>query len=110
MKETRGNPDEGKKQMVKDLQTFLKQAADDDNPANIRQFVALLHNFLRIKTFTPPIMEIMALIKHEKPKLYHATRLSLTTTSNLKFLFQVDMDPTKAASRLEAFLSSGKKK
>ncbi|MBO8162372.1 MAG: hypothetical protein H0Z34_01490 [Brevibacillus sp.] len=111
MREGHINVQELKKQMMKDLQTFLLKVEDDDHPANIRQFVALLHKFMRIQAFTPPIMEIMALIKHEKPTLYHATRLSLTMTSNLNFLFQVNMDPALAASRLEAFIDSvpGKK-
>ena len=103
---TRDNQQEAKKQMLKEFHNFLLKVEDHEAPANIRQFVSLLHHFMRIRSFTPPFVEIMAVIKHEKPKLYHATRLSLTATSNLQYLFQVDMDLDHAVKRLEQFAAA----
>lgn len=97
---------EAKLQMLNELQQFLHKVDDLDSPANVRQLVSMLHRFMRINTFTPPFVEIMAVIKQEKPRLYYATRRSITASSNLQFLFQVEIDPEQAVKRLELFAAS----
>jgi hypothetical protein len=52
----------------------------------------------------PPVVEIMTILKLEKPKLYHATRRNVLQTSHLHMLFQVEMDPQLARQRLEEYL------
>lgn len=104
--DARNSQQEAKQQMLKEFRDFLHKVDDHEAPANIRQFVSLLHHFMRINTFTPPFVEIMAVIKQEKPRLYHATRRSLTSSSNLQFLFQVEIDPKQAVKRLEHFAAA----
>ncbi|WP_139491661.1 hypothetical protein [Brevibacillus dissolubilis] len=98
------NPIEQKKQMVRDLVALIDKVPDNDNPHSIRQFIAYLNGLLRTKGVVPPTTEIMTIIKQQKPQLYHATRLNLTSSSHLQILFQITMDPALAASRLQEFV------
>lgn len=66
-------------------------------------FIYFLNSLLRVKCIVPPTSEVMAVIKLEKPTLYHATRLQLPDGHHLSILFQVDMDYSLAKSRLLQF-------
>ena len=92
-----------KKQIMKDLLNVLDLVPDDDQPSTIKQLIAYLNGLLRIKMVTPPTTEIMSVIKYQKPKLYHATRRSITSTSHLNMLFLLEMDPAVAMKRLQHF-------
>ncbi|MGD8190141.1 hypothetical protein ACQCN2_09175 [Brevibacillus ginsengisoli] len=95
-----------KKQMLKDLLDVLDHVPDEDHPSAIKQLIAYLNGLLRVKLVIPPTTEIMSLIKCQKPKLYQATRRSVTSTSHLKMLFLIDMDPTTATNRIKEFANS----
>lgn len=97
-------PEEARKQYTQEFLSKIMNAPDDDDPASIKSLIAMLNGILRVNTFIPPTVEIMSFIKHQKPLLYHATRKSITSTSNLAILFQLDADPTIVAERLEEYL------
>lgn len=98
-------PEEAKKKYIREfLQTILNMN-DQDDPASIKSLIAMLNGLLRVNTFIPPTIEIMSFIKHQKPTLYHATRKSITSTSNLAILFHLDADPKIVAQRLEEYIS-----
>lgn len=92
--------------MLKDLIDLIDQVPDEDNPSAIKQLIAYLNGLLRIKVITPPTSEIISLIKYQKPRLYHATRRSITSTSHLSMLFLIEMDPVLASNRLQQFAKS----
>lgn len=97
-------PEEARKKYIRDILSTILNAPDNDDPAAIKSLIALLNGILRVNTFTPPTVEIMNFIKLQKPALYHATRKSITTTSNLAILFQLDADPKIVAERLEEYI------
>lgn len=97
--------DDHKKQIVEMIQRIHK-LADTDDPQAVRQLIAILNELLRLKNTVPPTVEIMTSIKHTKPKLYHATRMGITSTSNLNMLFQLEADPALAQERLKEYLQS----
>ncbi|MGO0060429.1 hypothetical protein ACTID9_10515 [Brevibacillus fluminis] len=98
-------PEEAKKKYIREfLQTILNMN-DQDDPASIKSLIAMLNGLLRVNTFIPPTIEIMSFIKQQKPTLYHATRKSITSTSNLAILFHLDADPKIVAQRLEEYIT-----
>ncbi|MGD8190139.1 hypothetical protein ACQCN2_09165 [Brevibacillus ginsengisoli] len=97
------DPAETKKVILKGLADFLTNDSDDSSKESIHNFIYFLNSLLRVKSMIPPTSEIMAIIKSERPKLYHAARLQLPSTHHLSILFQVNMDPTLAKDRLEQF-------
>lgn len=97
--------DEHKKEIV-DIMTRIQKLQDTDDLQAVRELIAILNSLLRIKNFVPPVVEIMIYLKHKKPTIYHATRKGITSTSNLKMLFQLDADPVLAMERLNEYLQS----
>jgi len=106
MENIQTNPVEAKKQMIKNLLELIEKVPDDDSQPSVRAFITYLNGLLRTKGIIPPTSEIITLIKHQKPKLYHATRLSLSPQSHLQVLFQTSMDHHLAATRLQDFIKS----
>ncbi|MFM1654768.1 hypothetical protein ACI7RC_22110 [Brevibacillus sp. B_LB10_24] len=100
------NPATIKKNIIKGLLELIDSVPDSDEAAAVKQLISYLNGLLRINVVTPPTTEIMSIIKHEKPTLYHATRRSLTSTSHLSMLFQIDMNPDLAAERLQQYQKS----
>ena len=82
----------------------IGKLSDTDDMQAVRELIAILNGLLRIKNIVPPTVEIMTYIKQVKPKLYHATRKGITSTSNLNLLFQLDADPALAQERLQEYL------
>ncbi|QQE76051.1 hypothetical protein [Brevibacillus composti] len=93
-----------KQLIIRDFHDMIEQLPDNDQPATIQKLVRFLQGLLRIKQVVPPVVEIVTLIKQAKPTLYHAARQSVTTTSNLHLIFQIDMDPVLAQERMNEFL------
>lgn len=100
------NEKEARKRMMKDLVELIDRVPDDDSPSAIKHLIAYLNGLLRIKSITPPTTEIISLIKYQKPRLYQATKRSITSTSHLNMLFLIDMDPVLASNRLQQFVKS----
>jgi hypothetical protein len=98
------SPADAKRQIVRDFRDLMEQCLDTDEPAAIQRLVRYLQGLLRIRQAVPPVVEIMTILKHEKPILYHAARRSVLQTSNLHMLFQVEMDPRLARERLEEYV------
>ena len=92
-----------KQAILRGLADFLSNCTDDHSMESIRTLIYFLNSLVRVKSMIPPTVEIMAMIKLQKPTLYHATRLQLPSSHHLYLLFQVDMDPYLAKTRLEQF-------
>jgi hypothetical protein len=101
---TYNSPAEAKRQIVRDFHELIDQCPDNEEATSIQRLVRYLQGLLRIKVVVPPVVEIMTILKLEKPKLYHAARRSVLQTSNLHMLFQVEMDPQLARQRLDEYL------
>jgi hypothetical protein len=98
------SPADAKRQIVRDFHELIDQCPDNEEATTIQRLVRYLQGLLRIKQVVPPVVEIMTILKQEKPKLYHATRRNVLQTSNLHMLFQVEMDPQLARQRMEEYL------
>jgi hypothetical protein len=92
------------KKLVREMLAEISKIPDNDEQTSIKALIALLNRLLRTKNLVPPTVELMCHIKQTKPELYHATRMSITSTSNLNLLFQLDADPELANARLREYL------
>lgn len=92
--------------IILELQHMIDNIPDNDEPPSVQRCVSYLQGLLRIKQVVPPVVEIMTIIKQQKPVLFHGTRRTIMPTSNLHMLFQIDMEPALAATRLKEFLKT----
>ncbi|WP_235828185.1 hypothetical protein [Brevibacillus migulae] len=106
MSQQRGIRRDGQKKQIVEMIQRIQNLTDTDEPQAVRELIAILNELLRIKNTVPPTVEIMSYIKHATPKLYHATRMGITSTSNLNLLFQLEADPALAQERLKEYLQS----
>ncbi|WPS85652.1 hypothetical protein SMD22_00910 (plasmid) [Brevibacillus halotolerans] len=92
-----------KRNIVEGFIDIIKRIPDDNDKQSIMKLVNYLNGLLRIKEVTPPVSEIMSLIKHNKPNLYYATKINVHPNSHLSMLFGIEMNTTIATERLQAF-------
>lgn len=95
------------KEEAKRLISNIIQLTDTDEKQTVQQLVLLLNQLLRVKTIVPPTSETMIFLHGTKPKLYHATRYSLSSSSHLQMLFSIHGDVELADQRLKEFLDGG---
>lgn len=95
--------DEKKKNLKKLIRSLL-ELPDQNNNENMKELVLYLNQLLRVKPLTPPMSEIMIVLRDQKPALYHSTRLSLSRSSHLAMLFEINGDPILSKERLDELL------
>lgn len=96
-------PLETKRMIVREFIDLIQTIPDDEEQVTVQKFLRYLQSLLRIKQVVPPVVEIMTVVKHTKPTLFHAARRNVIKSSNLFMLFQLDMSFTLAQERLEEF-------
>lgn len=96
-------PLETKKMIIRDFCNLLDTIPNQDDQVTIQKFLRYLQSLIRIKQVVPPVVEIMTVVKQNKPILYHAARRAIMTSSNLHMLFQLDMDFEIAQERLRQY-------
>ncbi|MFY0545983.1 hypothetical protein [Brevibacillus sp. H7] len=94
-----------KKQETKQIIDSILKIPNHDNNIAIRQLVLYLNKLLRIRLITPPIYELMIILREEKPVLYHAARLKISKNSHLNMLFKLNGDLKVAEQRFQQFFS-----
>ncbi|CAM3391040.1 MULTISPECIES: hypothetical protein [Brevibacillus] len=97
-------PLETKRMIVREFIDLIQTIPDDEEQATVQKFLRYLQSLLRIKQVVPPVVEIMTVVKHTKPVLFHAARRTVLKSSNLFMLFQLDMSFPLAQERLEDYL------
>lgn len=95
--------EETKKSLARDLTDLLENVPDDFSLEAAQALVAFMHKLLRIKVIVPPVMEIMTLIKRDKPNVYYTAKTKVSTSSHLYMLFQLEADPEIAEQRIREF-------
>lgn len=100
------NNKEDEKKLIVELAHSILNLPDSEELTQVNILIGHLNRLLRINSVTPPITEIMSLLKHQKPALYHRTRLSINAGSQLHILFSIDFDPQLAEERLQEYLQS----
>jgi hypothetical protein len=101
-----GNVAVEKKKELKRILEAIHKIPDDDNVNTIRQLILYLNQLLRTRPITPPTSEVMIVLQARKPKLYHATRLSVSKSSHLNMLFELRGDLALAEQRLDDFVKN----
>lgn len=96
-------PQETKRIIIRDFFALIEKVPNKDDQASIQTFLRYLQSLLRIKQVVPPVVEIMTVIKQNKPLLYHAARRITLPSSNLHMLFQLEMDIMLAHERLRQY-------
>lgn len=93
------------KESIKKLYDLIKNLPDNSDAAF--EFVQFLKTFLRIRSQEPlPTIEVMTLIKEEKPTVFSVLRKLAHSNSTLNFLVELSTDPDSANEKLESILKS----
>lgn len=98
-------PNETTRTKTLELIQKIESLPNNDDLQLVKELISILNNMLRIKEFTPPTIEVMTILKHKKPILYHGTKQRLTTSSNLTILFQLETDLGLVRERLEEIVN-----
>jgi len=101
---TMHEPLEARRMIVKEFIELINSTPNEEGQAAVQKFLRYLQSLLRVKHVVPPVVEIMTVVKHTKPVLFHAARRTVLKTSNLYMLFQVDMSLPLAQERLDQYL------
>lgn len=96
-------PLEAKRTIVRDFFSLIETLPNKDDAASVQKLLRYLQSLLRIKQVIPPVVEIMTIVKTNKPILYHSARRSIVASSNLHMLFQIEMDVDLAHERLAQY-------
>ncbi|WNC12635.1 hypothetical protein [Brevibacillus brevis] len=91
--------------IVRDFYELIETIPNRDDQETIQKLLRYLQGLLRIKQVIPPTVEIMTIVKQNKPILFHAARRAVMSSSNLSMLFQLDMDVDLAKERLRQYIA-----
>ncbi len=79
--------------------SFLRSVKDDKK--DVEKGLSFLDGLLRNRGESyPPMVEIVTVIKHERPILYQHMKQRIQYQSNLRMIFELDMDYETAKDRL----------
>lgn len=83
----------------KEFWRFLEQVRDDRS--GVSASIEFLNTLLRNKKCVPPTVEIITVLKNEKPILFRILRQSIPHNSSLRMLLYLEMDYEQAKQRLQ---------
>ena len=86
------------------LQQFYKVMKNTSNTKqSLPHFLKFIRNFIRTKDskYSHPTIEIITIIKHEKPTIFYYLRQQGKNDPVLEMVTKVDMDYQKAKDRIE---------
>ncbi|HYK72491.1 MAG TPA: hypothetical protein VEV44_05060, partial [Pseudoneobacillus sp.] len=91
--------------MIENFFELLKKYSD--NPDNADIFINFIRLFLRTKSSGAPLptVELMSLIKKEKPEIFAAIRQRGKYDLLLEFVTSIHMDTANAEERMKQYLS-----
>jgi hypothetical protein len=72
-----------------------------DDLKDIQRVIGFLSMLQTHRVSIPPTAEMITVIKYKKPILYQYLKKSISPTSHLFFILQLDMDYATAIERLE---------
>jgi hypothetical protein len=75
----------------------------NDDATGLKDCLDFLHQLMRVKDFVPPVVEVVAVIRVEKPLIYHMLKSRVPKTSPVSMVLQLDMDYKEAKRRLQPF-------
>lgn len=83
----------------KDFWLFLEKVRDDRS--GVSTSIEFLNTLLRNKKCIPPTVEIITVLKNERPILFRILRQSIPQSSSLRMLLYLEMDYEEAKQRLQ---------
>lgn len=86
-------------QLVREFFDLLSRT--DDSSAGIYIFLDFLSMTLRHKASVPPTTEFVTVLKKNKPVLFGYLKKSISRSSQLHFVIQLEMDYELAMERLQ---------
>jgi hypothetical protein len=98
-----------KDELQKQIQNFCKLLeVHKDIPESIHYFKSYLRQLIRINRNSDkvlPTIEIMTILKHEKPLVFHLLKRQSQGDYNLEFLTGLSMNYDDAKIKIERFLN-----
>ncbi|MBD8068642.1 hypothetical protein [Bacillus sp. PS06] len=95
-------------ELKKQLQKFCKLMEEyPDQAESIHYFKSFLRQLIRStrnSTIVLPTIEIMTILQHEKPRIFHLLKMEAKGDYNLEFLTGLRMDYIEAKTKLEFIL------
>lgn len=85
------------------IANFLTTVSEDEQDIEI--CVDFVNQLIRLRSETPPpLIEMITIIKHEKPRLYGHLKKRLSTQQYLSMLFQIDLPYEQARVKIFSLL------
>jgi hypothetical protein len=85
--------------LIKQFRELMLNTKDDLN--DLQKVIGFLSMLQTYRVSIPPTAELITVIKYKKPILFQYLKKSISSTSHLHFILQLDMDYTAAIERLE---------
>jgi hypothetical protein len=85
-------------ELIRDFWKFLEKAKDDKK--SLSNAIEYLNGLLRNKRCIPPTVEIITVLKKDRPILFQHLKYSISNTSPLRMLLQLEMPYEDAKERL----------
>lgn len=85
-------------ELIREFRVLMVASSDDRTDLQrIMKFLSVVQTF---RSSIPPTAELVTVIKHRKPVLFGYLRKSISPSSRLNFILQLDMDYNAALERL----------
>lgn len=84
--------------VVREFRRFLDKTRDDKN--SLPGAIDYLNSLIRIKECVPPTIEIITVLRNERPMLFRFLRTSISPTSPIRILLALNMGYEEAKNRL----------
>lgn len=89
---------EDRRMLLREFEQLLAKLPDDRE--GIHDAVDFLASILKIRSYVPPTAEIVTILKHRKPMLFHHLKHAISTSSQLYIALQMVVDYRLALERL----------
>jgi hypothetical protein len=84
--------------IIRDFWKFLDKTKDDKN--SLPNAIEYLNTLIRTKTCVPPTIEIITVLRNERPVLFRFLRDSISPSSPIRMLLALNMSYEDAKNRL----------
>jgi hypothetical protein len=90
---------QNEKQLINEFVNLIRTVEDDGKEMfTVIDFFSIL---LRYKVTSPPAIEMVTILKHHKPNLYHHLRRRVSANSPMFFVIQLETQYELALERLK---------
>ncbi|KXG43959.1 hypothetical protein TEPIDINF_001424 [Tepidibacillus infernus] len=84
--------------IIKEFNSFLEEITD--HRKDVYKVIDFLNTLLRVKNTIPPTVEVVTILRNERPILFQSLKQIISPVSPLYMIIKLDMDLDEAKKRL----------